>query len=175
MIWHHCPLHRVDPPQHNFEKAKKKARAGNKLMENKIQLKSSIRVAPLIEELSPPVAKRPTLTMQNQHVRGPLLEMQTRVRQKEATIKEMEAESMARKKRCDREERIAKVQIEAYWDLYPLPQSIEEARSTPAPDSEDDELIEDQNHEIKADLGTESFNKSEQELTDDDNLTDRCD
>ena len=103
-----------------------------------------------------------------------MLEMQTRVRQKEAKRKEMEAESMARKKRCDREERIAKVQIDAYWDLYPLPLSIEEAKSTAAPDSEDDELIEDQNHETKADLGTEKLNESEQELVDDDNLGNRC-
>ena len=99
-------------------------------MANKIQFKSSIRVAPLIEELSPPVVKRPTFTMQYQHVRGPLLEIQTRVRHKEAKRKKMEAESEASKKRCDREGRIAKVQIEAYWDLYPLPLSIEEAKHT---------------------------------------------
>ena len=84
---------------------------------------------------------------------APLLEMQTRVRHKEAKRKKMEAESEASKKRCDREERIAKVQIEAYWDLYPLPLSIEEAKSTPAPDSEDDELIEDQNHGTKSGSG----------------------
>ena len=120
-------------------------------MANKIQLKSSIRVAPLIEELTPPAAKRPTPTMQYQQVRAPLLEMQTRVRLKEAKRKKMEAESEARKKKCGREERIAKVQIEAYWDLYPLPVCIEEAKCTPVPDSEDDELIEDLN------LGTKRF------------------
>ena len=84
---------------------------------NNIQLKSSIRAAPLIEELAPPAAKRLILPRQNQQMRGPLLEMHMRVRLKEAKRNKMEDENEARKKRCDREERIAKVQIKAYWDL----------------------------------------------------------
>ena len=67
-------------------------------MAKKTELKSSIRTAPPIEELSPPAAKKLTLRKQNQQLQGPMLDMQTRVRQKEAKRKEMEAESMARKK-----------------------------------------------------------------------------
>ena len=46
--------------------------------------------------------------------------MQMRVREKEAKRKNIEMESMVKKKRCDREERIAEVQLKAYWELYPL-------------------------------------------------------
>ena len=49
-----------------------------------------------------------------------MLEMQMGVREKEAKRKSMDADSVSRKKKCDREERIAGVQLKAYWELYPL-------------------------------------------------------
>ena len=33
IIWHHCPLHRVDPPQHNLGRIKKKLATGTKKKE----------------------------------------------------------------------------------------------------------------------------------------------
>ena len=50
-----------------------------------------------------------------------MIDMQTRIRQKEAKRKEVEAENTVNKKRCEREERRAEVQLRAYWDHFPLP------------------------------------------------------
>ena len=164
VVWHHCPLHRIDPPHHNLQTARRKSKNGKIAGTKKNESQSSIRTAPLIEDANPQAAKRPTLTKQNQQLRGPMLEMQMRVRQKASKRKEVEAESTANKRRCDREERIAKVQLQAYWDLYPLPARIVQAEGTPAPDSDDDELIEAQSHEtsVVPEIGTHS--ESEQEL-----------
>ena len=49
VIWHHCPLHRVDPPQHNLEKLRKNASNGNREEGKKKGNKSSTRIAPIIE------------------------------------------------------------------------------------------------------------------------------
>ena len=69
--------------------------------------------------------------------------MQIRIREKEANRKNIDAVNTANKKRCEREERIAMVQLKAYWDLFPEAVKDERAKSTPAPESDDDELIED--------------------------------
>ena len=55
-----------------------------------------------------------------------MLDMQLRVRQKEAERKEDEAEYVANKRRCERDERISKVQLQAYWDTFPLPEQKSE-------------------------------------------------
>ena len=49
-----------------------------------------------------------------------MLDMQLRVRQKEAKRKDDEAVDDANKKRCEREERMAEVQLKAYWTCYSL-------------------------------------------------------
>ena len=69
--------------------------------------------------------------------------MLLRIREKEAKRKTLEAESTAKKKRCEREERITQVQLKAYWDNFPLPLHVDEAAEAPAPSSDDDELLEE--------------------------------
>jgi len=96
-----------------------------------------------------------------------MLDMQLRIRQKEAKRKEVEAEEVANKKRCDREERIAKVQLQAYWQAFPLPTDVHHAKETPAPDSGDDELTEAQIHEIPLQIKDKGMMDLEQELIED--------
>lgn len=74
---------------------------------------------------------------------GPMIDMQIRVRGKEAKRKNIDAVNTANKKRCEREERIAIAQLKAYWDLFPEADKEERAKNTPAPETDDDELIED--------------------------------
>ena len=82
----------------------------------------------------------------------------------------MDADSVSSKKRCGREERIAEVQLKAYWELYPLPTCERQAEHThtrtPAPDSDDDEVIEDRNQKIEVTHETGNHSESEQELID---------
>ena len=78
----------------------------------------------------------------------------------------MDVDSVSSKKRCDREERIAEVQLKAYWELYPLPTCERQAEHTPAPDSDDDELIEDRRQYIEDAHETGNHSESEQELID---------
>ena len=132
VIWHHCPIHRIDPPQHNLWKIKKKLDNGKKDLGNKMGIKSSTRAAPLIEEASPQPANKSALMRPNLHIQGRMLEMQ--MREKEAKRKSMDADSVSKKKRCDREERIAGVQLKTYWELYPLPTCERQAEHTPIPD-----------------------------------------
>ena len=82
VIWHHCPIHRIDPPQHNIGKNTKKLGKGKKDLGNKTGNKSSTRAAPLIEEASPQPAKKPALMRPNQPNQGKMLELQMRVREK---------------------------------------------------------------------------------------------
>ena len=69
--------------------------------------------------------------------------MLLRIREKEAKRKTLDAESSAKKKRCEREERITLVQLKAYWDTFPLPLHVDETAEVPAPSSDDDELLEE--------------------------------
>ena len=69
--------------------------------------------------------------------------MLLRIREKEAKRKTLDVESTAKKKRCEREERITLVQLKAYWDTFPLPLQVDEAAEIPAPSSDDDELLEE--------------------------------
>ena len=47
--------------------------------------------------------------------------MQLRIKLKEAKRKDEEVQQDANKRRCEREERRAEVQLRAYWDTFPLP------------------------------------------------------
>ena len=104
---------------------------------------------------------RPNLPTQ-----GRMLEMQMRVREKEAKRKNIDAESLSKKKKCDREERIAGVQLKAYWELYPLRTGERQAEHLPLPESDDDELIEDRSQCIGNANEMGSRSESEQELID---------
>ena len=50
-----------------------------------------------------------------------MIDMQVRIKQKEAKRKNEEAQLDANKKRCEREERRAENQLRAYWETFPLP------------------------------------------------------
>ena len=101
-----------------------------------------------------------------------MLDMQVRVRQKEANRKEVEAVIIANKKRCDREERRAKVQLQAYWEMFPLPTDVSQTENTQAPDSEDDELIEALSQGATMQNRMSTMRNSEQELVEENNCGD---
>ena len=122
---------------------KKHANNGNREAGKKKGNKRSTRIAPIIEEAGPQLAKKQTLRGPSLQVQGPMIDMQIRNRGEEAKRKNIDAVNIANKKRCERDENIAIVELKAYWDLFPLPAKEERAKSTPAPDSDDDELIED--------------------------------
>ena len=61
-------------------------------------MKSSTRAAPLVEEASPQPAKKLAYARPNLPKQGKILEMQMRVREKEAKRKSIEMESMVKKK-----------------------------------------------------------------------------
>ena len=44
---------------------------------------------------------------------------------------------------CEREERIAVVQLKAYWDCFPLPVEKNHNEDTPVEETSEEELIED--------------------------------
>jgi len=54
-------------------------------------------------------------------LQGPMIDMQVRIKQKEAKRKNEEAQLDVNKKRCEREERRAENQLRAYWETFPLP------------------------------------------------------
>ena len=81
VIWHHCPIHRIDPPQHSTGKNKKKVGKGKKDLGNKTGMKSSTRAAPLVEEASPQPANKLAYARPNLPNQGRILEMQMRVRE----------------------------------------------------------------------------------------------
>ena len=132
----------------------------------KPELKSSLRTAPLIEAAGPQAAKRQTVKRPNLQVQGRLLEMQIRIKAKEAKRKIQEAETaqLPNKKRCDREERIAEVQLKAYWKCYPLPTCGKQPEDIPLEDTSEDELIEIECDEARSKLGKGNIDESDQEL-----------
>ena len=89
-----------------------------------------------------------------------------RVRGKQAKRKaEDEADEQdSVKKQCQREERIALVQLKAYWDCYPLQTGMEQLRKTRDAESSEDELIEDNGQEQSSRLRPGPSNDSIQEL-----------
>jgi len=92
--------------------------------------------------------------------------MLKRVRAKEAKRKaENEAdEQNPIKKRCQRGERIALVQLKAYWDCYPRQTGKEQLRKTRDAESSEDELIEDNGQEQTRIMRTGPSSESSQEL-----------
>ena len=84
----------------------------------------STRAAPGIEDGDPRRAKRASIQVQDKPLQGRMIDMQLRGRLKEAKRKEEEAENTVNKKRCDREERRAEVQLRAYWESFPLPVQV---------------------------------------------------
>ena len=99
------PIHRVDPPQHNLERPRKNTNNGNREEGKKKGDKSSTRIAPIIEEAGPQLAKKQTLRGPSLQVQGPMIDMQIRIREKEAKRKSIDAENTANKKRCERDEK----------------------------------------------------------------------
>ena len=89
-----------------------------------------------------------------------------RVRAKEAKRKSLEAETaqMLDKKRCDREERIAEVQLKPYWKCFPLPTCGKQAEDVPVDDASEDELNEDGCRETGCDQRTGNHEDPDQEL-----------
>ena len=49
---------------------------------------------------------------------------------------------MPSKKRYEREERIAKVQLKAFWTCFPLPDNERQAKDVPVEDESEEELME---------------------------------
>jgi len=95
-----------------------------------------------------------------------MLELQLRVRAKEAKRKTVEDESaqMPSKKRCEREERIAKVQLKAFWTCFPLPVNERQAKDVPVEDESEEELLERMWQDISYFQKPGSDYGSEQEL-----------
>ena len=92
--------------------------------------------------------------------------MLKRVRTKEAKRRaEKEAEGKhPTKKQCKREERIALVQLKAYWDCFPLRNGKEQPKKKQDAESSEDELIEDNGQEQKRRMRSGPSNDSSQEL-----------
>ena len=92
--------------------------------------------------------------------------MQMRVRAKEAKRKSLEVgtDKFPSKKRCDREERIAEVQLKAYWKCFLLPTCGKQAEDIPVDDASEDELIEDGCQETSRDQRTGNYDGPEQDL-----------
>ena len=70
------------------------------------------------------------------------------------------------KKRCDREERIAEVQLKAYWKCFPLPNCEKQAEDVPVEDESEEVLIETVWQKISCDQKSGSDDGSELELID---------
>ena len=83
---------------------------------------------------------------------------------KEAKRKIQEAETAQSKKRCDRDERIAEIQLKAYWECYPLTTYRKQPEDTPLEDTSEDELIETESEHTRGKLKTGNHDDSDQEL-----------
>ena len=92
--------------------------------------------------------------------------MLKRVRTKKAKRRaEKEAEGQRpTKKQCQREERIALVQLKAYWECFPLQKGKEQPKTMRDAESSEDELIEDNGQEQKRRTRSGPSNDSSQEL-----------
>ena len=80
--------------------------------------------------------------------------MLIRVRAKAVNRKaQFEQEENARR-RCQREGRIATLQLKNYWDCYPLPTVGDQLKSKQDAESSEDELIEDDGHGMASTTNT---------------------
>ena len=95
MVWHQCPIHRTDPPEHQAKKADKKAlqnkepRATSK-EDKKLKLQSSKRKAPEVSDEDPfnTKAKSRRRTAAIIHEYQPKVELLQRIKLKEGRSKE---------------------------------------------------------------------------------------
>ena len=97
--------------------------------------------------------------------RGPML-LQKRLREKEAKRKAEEDEVAQRptKAQCEREERMAKVQIKAFWACYPLPDNEKQVEDKPVEDDSEEELMESMWQDLHCNQDPNWDKGSEQEL-----------
>jgi len=97
---------------------------------------------------------------------GPIFEMLKRVREKDAKRKAAinEEEQRPTKLRCEREERIAVVQLKAYWECFPLPVKQTRAGDAHADETSEDELIEDSGQDSWCNSEPGPIRGSDQEL-----------
>ena len=97
---------------------------------------------------------------------GPISEMLKRVRAKEAKRKAEndEREQGPTKVCCEREERIAVVQLKAYWDCVPLLANETQPGRTQDAENSEEELIEDDGQERWSNWKPGSSDDSNQEL-----------
>ena len=65
---------------------------------------------------------------------------------------------------CDRDERIADIQLKAYWECYPLTTFGKQPEDTPLEDTSEDELIETESEHSRGKLKTGNHDDSDQEL-----------
>ena len=85
---------------------------------------------------------------------GPISEMLKRVRGKEAKRKAEDDgnEQRPTKLQCEREERIAVVQLKAYWECSPLPVDETQVGKKRADETSEEELIEDDGQDLWCNL-----------------------
>ena len=95
-----------------------------------------------------------------------MLELQMRVRAKEAKRKAEEGETAQRptKVQCEREERMAKVQLKAFWTCFPLPDSERQAEDVPVEDQSEEELMESMWQDLHCNNDPKWDKGSDQEL-----------
>ena len=81
----------------------------------------STRGAPDIDDGNPRRTKKASNLVHDRPLQGSMIDMQARIKLKEAKRKVEEAQEDANKRRCEREERRAENQLRAYWETFPLP------------------------------------------------------
>ena len=88
------------------------------------------------------------------------------MREKE-TKKRAEEDEVAQrptKVQCEREERMAKVQIKAFWACYPLPDNVRQVEDIPVEDDSEEELMESMWQDLHCNQDPNCDEGSEQEL-----------
>lgn len=135
VIWHKYPLHRIDPPSHTSRRGAKRRRGETEETGKKARLQSSTRQAPEVVDAAPTAMKAQAKKRESQLNKrkleaakpnpenlGQISEILLRVRSDEAKRKAEQNEIAQRpnKTKCEREERMAEVQLKAFWTCYPL-------------------------------------------------------
>jgi len=129
-------LHRIDPPVHLPNKGHKRKAAGQEEPGTKIRLQSSSRKAPNViegygEDTIAMRKKGGTKRKNGSYEIRPNQALIERVRYKQAKRKAEEDADLLKptKAVCERDERIAEVQLKAYWACFPLGSSSDDASS----------------------------------------------
>ena len=97
---------------------------------------------------------------------SPICNMLKRVRGKEAKRKAENDENEQRptKLQCEREERIAVLQLKAYWDCFALPAKETQAGQARADENSEEELIDDDGQDLWSNLKPGPCDDPNQEL-----------